>query len=120
MPIKTASCKNKGRRLQQWVRDRILEQYPTLSPDDVRSTSMGSSGEDVLLSPAARNLMPFSIECKAHASFAVYQHYKQAQGNSKQYEPLLIIKANREKPLAIVDADWLLNFIKEFNNARSN
>jgi len=52
--IKTQSAKAKGRKLQQWVRNVILELIHTLEPDDVKSTSMGAGGEDVQLSPAAR------------------------------------------------------------------
>ena len=62
--MKSRSAKNKGKRLQNKVRDLILEKFNTLEDDDVRSTTMGDSGEDVLLSPAARKLFPFSIECK--------------------------------------------------------
>jgi hypothetical protein len=62
--MKTRSAKNKGKRLQNDVRDLILETFKELEPDDVRSTTMGDSGEDVLLSPAARKLFPFSVECK--------------------------------------------------------
>ena len=62
--MKTRSAKNKGKRLQNDVRDLILETFKELEPDDVRSTTMGDSGEDILLSPAARKLFPFSVECK--------------------------------------------------------
>ncbi len=62
--MKTSSCKAKGRNLQKWVRDLILESFPSLEADDVRSTSMGAGGEDVQLSPAARKLFPYSLECK--------------------------------------------------------
>ena len=62
--MKTRSAKNKGKRLQNDVRDLILETFTELEPDDVRSTTMGDSGEDILLSPAARKLFPFSVECK--------------------------------------------------------
>ena len=65
--MKTRSAKNKGKRLQNEVRDLILETFKQLEPDDVRSTTMGDSGEDVLLSPAARKLFPFSVECKNQA-----------------------------------------------------
>ena len=62
--MKPRSAKNKGKRLQNDVRDLILEKFDTLEPDDVRSITMGDSGEDILLSPAARKLFPFSVECK--------------------------------------------------------
>ena len=59
--MKSRSAKNKGKRLQNQVRDLILEKFQQLEEDDVRSTTMGDSGEDVLLSPFARRLFPFSI-----------------------------------------------------------
>ena len=62
--MKTQSAKAKGRKLQQWVRDLILETWNELEPDDVRSTSMGAGGEDLQLSPAARRKFGYSVECK--------------------------------------------------------
>tara|TARA_R100000541_G_scaffold16235_1_gene25833 strand:+ start:9772 stop:10128 length:357 start_codon:yes stop_codon:yes gene_type:complete len=105
--ITTASGKAKGRKHQQWTRDQILALHPTaLLPDDVKSTSMGAGGEDVQLSPAARRLFPYSVECKAHKSFAFYKIMEQAAANSpKGSEPLVIIKGDRKKPLAVVDAE---------------
>ena len=47
--MKTSSAKAKGRRLQQKVRDLLLETFTELQPDDIRSTSMGVSGEDLQL-----------------------------------------------------------------------
>jgi len=87
----------------------ILETFPFLHQDDVKSTSMGAQGEDVQLSPAARKHFPFSVEAKSYATFAVYKHYEQAKANAKDgCEPLLIIKGNRKKPLAVVDAEWFI------------
>lgn len=105
-----SSSKAKGRRLQQWVVDLLLKKFHTLEPDDVRSTSMGASGEDILLSPAARKLIPFSIECKNLASMALFQWYDQAVKNTpKGSEPLVVAKANHRKPVVIVDAEYFFN-----------
>lgn len=107
MTIKTSSAKAKGRKLQQWTRNLILKLVPTLEPDDVKSTSMGASGEDVQLSPQARKKLPITIECKARKSIAVYSYYDQALTNAPTgMEPIVIIKADRKKPLAIVDAEF--------------
>lgn len=108
--MKTQSAKAKGRRLQQAVRDGILKRFPTLEPDDVRSTSMGAGGEDVQLSPAARKVFPYQVECKNLASIAIYKHYEQASGHNN-HEPLLVVKQNRSKPLAIVDLDHFLDLL---------
>jgi len=110
--MKASSAKAKGRKLQQAVRDAILTQYPTLEPDDVRSTSMGAGGEDVLLSPAARKLFPYSVECKNLAKIAVYNYYTQAETNSSKYEPLVVIKQNRSKPLAVIDFEHFMELIR--------
>lgn len=105
--ISTQSAKAKGRRLQQWVRDKILECFPQLHPDDARSTAMGQGGEDIQLSPAARKLLPVSIECKARKKVgSIYEWYQQAVDNCPSgSEPILIIKEDRKKPLVILDAD---------------
>ncbi len=64
--MKPQSAKAKGRRFQQHVRDLYLQLGKPfgLEPDDIKSTSMGVSGVDLQLSPAAQRLFPHSIECK--------------------------------------------------------
>jgi len=117
--ITVASGKAKGRRFQQWVRDYILACFPELEPDDVKSTSMGAGGEDVQLSPAARKLLPVSVECKAKAKIAIYKDYEQATANAPtNMEPILFVKADRQKPLAVVDAVYFLDMMKRVHNGR--
>ena len=110
--MKPQSAKAKGRNLQKWVRDLILESFPALEPDDVRSTSMGAGGEDLLLSPAARRLFPYSVECKNVEKLNVWSAYEQAEANSGEHEPLLIMKKNRKNPLVVIDAEAFVNLLK--------
>lgn len=110
--MKPSSAKNKGRLHQQWVRDKILEVYPNLKPDDVRNTSSGAQGEDVQLSPAAREVFPFQIECKSLAKIAVYKFYEQAQAHG-EHEPLVFIKQNRSKPLVLMDAEAFFRMVSK-------
>ena len=112
--MKTQSAKAKGRRLQQWVCDVLLRMAGRkLEPDDITSRSMGASGEDVLLSPAARRLFPVSIECKNIAKFAGYKLYDQAVENCpKRSEPIVVVKANYRKPLVLVDAEYFFKQVK--------
>lgn len=109
--MQTASAKAKGRNLQKWVRDKILTKFRTLNEDDCRSTGMGQSGEDVQLSQYAKTIFPYSIECKVRKTIAVYKMYKQAQDNSNGLEPLLIIRADRKKALAVIDADYFFSIL---------
>jgi hypothetical protein len=109
--MKTSSAKAKGRNLQKHLRDALLAAFPVLEPDDCKSTSMGASGEDVQLSPAARKLIPCSFECKSYAKIAVYQWFKQCKSNAKHYQPVLVIKQNQDKPLAVIDLEYFVELI---------
>lgn len=114
MAIKPSSAKAKGRKHQQWVRDKIYETFPQLEDGDVRSTSMGAGGEDLQLSPAARKVFPYSVECKAYKSFAVYKVLDQAAENAPQgVEPIAIIKGDRRKPLAVLDAETFFRLVSQ-------
>lgn len=114
MSIKTQSAKAKGRRLQQYTRDKIYETFPVLEDGDVRSTSMGAGGEDIQLSPAARRLFPYSVECKAYKSFAIYTVMDQATENTPDgLQPIAIIKGDRRKPLAVLDAEHFFQLIAQ-------
>ena len=107
--MKPASAKAKGRRLQQYVRDRILEAFPELEPDDVRSTSMGASGEDLLLSPAARRLFPFATEIKNQQRLNIWAALEQAAAHAGEGRaPLLVFSRNRSKVYAALELDDLL------------
>jgi hypothetical protein len=113
--MKPQSAKAKGRNLQKWTRDLILETFG-LSAPDVRSTSMGASGVDILLSTHAATKCPLSIECKNLAKIAVYQHYEQASTNAEStpgLEPVVIMKQNHSKPLVVVDAEYFFRLLAE-------
>lgn len=101
--MKPQSAKAKGRALQKMVRD-ILLLDERLKEDDVQSRSMGAGGEDLMLSPAAREIYPVSIECKNSERVNVWEAYKQAQANAGNYIPVTVIKKNRHKPLVVLDA----------------
>ena len=111
--MKTSSAKAKGRNLQKWAAEKLLKYATELEPDDIKSTSMGASGEDVMLSPAARRVYPWQIECKSYAKMAVYDFYNQACSHGT-HEPVVVIKQNGCKPLVVVDADY---FFRSFRNA---
>ena len=82
--MKTRSAKNKGKRLQNSVRDILLETFTQLEEDDIKSTTMGESGEDIQLSPAARKLIPYAIECKNQEKINIWESLKQAESNSEK------------------------------------
>ena len=111
--MKTASKKGKGRRLQNYVVDKLLFLYSCLENDDIKSAIMGESGEDVKLSPAARKKIPYSFECKNQERLNIWGSLKQAEDNSNGFDPILVFKRNRTKTYACIDFDLFLNLIKE-------
>ena len=112
--MKPRSAKNKGKRLQNKIRDLILEKFNNiLEPDDVRSITMGDSGEDILLSPVARRLFPFSVECKNQEKLNIWSALEQAEENSGNHTPLVIFKRNRTKTYAVLEFDKLLELLNE-------
>ena len=46
--MKTSSAKLKGRNLQKWVRQMLIEMLD-VHPEDVESRSMGNGGEDLIM-----------------------------------------------------------------------
>jgi hypothetical protein len=111
--VKTSSCKAKGRELCKTVQQGLFKRFPDLHIDDIRVTSSGTNGEDLQFSPAARAKAPISIECKNRAAFAIYKDYAQATTNANKYNPVLVIKQNRSKPLAVIDLEYFLDLLKE-------
>ena len=110
--MKTQSAKAKGRRLQQWVRDQLIEQLE-VHPEDIESRSMGAGGEDLIMARAARSKFPYSIECKNVEKLNVWDAYAQAQENSGEYEPIVVMKKNGKKPLVVVDAEYFVRLHNE-------
>lgn len=111
--MKSQSAKAKGRRFQQWVRDALLKAAIWLEEDDIRSTSMGASGEDLLLSPAARRVYPISVECKNVESLSIWKAMAQTEAHAKIHgtTPVLFFKRNRSPEYACVPAEYLIDLM---------
>ena len=111
--MKTRSAKSKGRRLQNQVKELLLEAFTDLEPDDIRTSIMGETGEDIKLSPAARREIPFSFECKNQEKINIWESLNQAEENSGDYPPVLIFKRNRSKTYAVLEIDDFIDIINE-------
>ena len=111
MAIKTSSAKAKGRNLQKWVREKLIEEL-NIHPEDIESRSMGAGGEDLIMARAAREKFPHSIECKNVEKLNVWEAYEQAEANAGNYEPIVVMKKNHKKPLVVVDAEYFIGLFK--------
>ena len=117
--MKPQSAKAKGRKLQQWVRDRLIE-HRNIHPEDIESRSMGAGGEDLIMARDARQKFPYSIECKNQEKLNVWDAYAQAQANSGDHEPIVFIKKNGKKPLAVGDAEHFINGTGNYTDSVAN
>lgn len=119
--MKTRSAKAKGRRLQQYVREQLLNKgwynsdgsLPTvrwkLEAGDIKVALMGESGRDIILSPKGEECIPFDIECKNTEQTSPWAWIEQAEANTKQGRvPLVVFKRNNSKVYAIINFDDLL------------
>ena len=112
--MRPQSAKAKGRKLQQQFRDLLIEELG-IHPEDIESRSMGAGGEDLIMARAAREKFPYSIECKNVEKLNVWEAYKQADENSKNYEPVVVMKKNNHKTLVVLDAEYFVKIHKDFN-----
>jgi len=112
--MNTATRKAKGKRLQKHICNLILKYFPILSDKDVISIRMGRPGEDVQLSNKAKKVFPYSIECKNQERMKyLWDAYEQAVNNSKNLEPLVVLKINNKKPLILIDAEHFIELQSE-------
>lgn len=113
------SAKAKGRKLQQFVRDMILEYFPKLAKEDVRSTGMGQQGADIQFSKFAQDALGIAVECKSYERIHVYQWYWQAMDHAKESDlmPVVVIKQNNALPLAVVDLEDFMALLRDSRKA---
>ena len=108
--MRPQSAKSKGRRFQQRVCRMILAAFPDLEPDDVRSTSMGAGGEDILLSPAAQVKFPYTVECKNCEQLSIGTAFRQACAHSAHCNRTAVLFFSRNR--AVCTLLWPKSFPK--------
>ena len=110
--MKQTSRRAKGKKLQKILRDKLLKAFPHLHPIDIRVAKSGENGEDLKLSRIARRLIPYQWECKNQQKFkTIYSFWDQSVRHGK-YEPVLVVKQNSRRSLAVIDLDQFIDLIK--------
>ena len=113
MGISIRACKAKGRRLQNRVRDLLREAFPKLEEDDVKSQTMGMSGEDIVMSPLAKRKIKYSFECKNKEPLDLWASLVQAEENCEDRTPVLVFKKNHSKTYVAFELDHFISLIQE-------
>ncbi len=110
--MKQTSRRAKGKKLQKILRDKLLKAFPHLHQGDIRVAKTGENGEDLKLSRIARRLIPYQWECKNQEKFkTIYSFWDQSVRHGK-YEPVLVVKQNSRRSLAVIDLDQFIDLIK--------
>ena len=98
--MKQKSRRAKGKKLQKILREKLLSAFPHLHQSDIRIAKTGENGEDLKLSRIAKRLIPYQFECKNQEKFKTL------------YEPVLVVKQNSRRSLAVIDLDQFIDLIK--------
>lgn len=110
--MKTRSAKNKGKRLEKLVLDK-LKAFFDFDADDIRTTVGSETGADIKIAQKYRTSFPFAIECKNQEAVGpIYKMVEQSQSHAgTDAFPLLIIKKNRCAPLCVMALDDLFTLM---------
>lgn len=118
--MKPQSCKQKGRKFQQEIAQSIKDTFPALRDNDVKSTSMGCGGEDIIMSPLTESMFPYSLECKNVEKLNVYAALEQAASNApRNKQPVLAMRRNRTKPYAVIPWDHFMELAKRSHELKA-
>ena len=110
--MKTQSAKAKGRKLQKWMRELLIEKLD-IHPEDIESRSMGAGGEDLIMARAAREKFPMSVECKNQEKLNIWSSLEQAEDNAGPHIPLLVFKRNRSKTYVSMEINNLIKILND-------
>ena len=109
------AAKAKGRTGQNEIRDKLLETFPEFEEDDIKSTTMGDTGEDIQLSPAARKKLPITIEVKRRKSGmkTAYDYMEQASKHGKG-EPVVFFRVDRKNWITMISLEHYMDLLKNW------
>jgi hypothetical protein len=117
MATTTASKKAKGRKLQQEIVKLVLETFPFLHEEDIKSAPMGTNGEDVVLSHAAAEWFPFSVEAKNTERLDIWKALAQAESENRGKIPVVVFKRNRTNPYLVISLQQFLLILDKMREA---
>ena len=113
--ISIKSAKAKGRRLQQYVANKIAEVtgLEVEKDGDIEPRQMGMGGVDVILRGEALEKFPFAIECKNSEKWSIVSAINQAKANQKdKTEWMLVLSKNHFNPIVVLDAEVFFRIYK--------
>jgi|TARA_R110001606_G_scaffold216989_1_gene364905 hypothetical protein len=102
----------KGRKLQTYLRNKLLKVFPHLKENDIDVAKTGENGPDIKLSRIAKRLIPYQFETKSQQRMkTIYQWHRQASKKTN-LDGVVLMKSNGQDPLVVISLDLFLDLIK--------
>jgi len=117
--MKTSSAKAKGRRLQNWVGQKVakLTGFACGADEPIEPRRMGQNGVDIRLESQVRRVFPYSIECKNTEKWSVNKAIEQVKADQYPNTDWLVVLAkNRTKPVVVLDAEVFFELLDRVLN----
>lgn len=105
------SRKAKGRTFQKETARKIREAFH-LEDHDAISAAASVPGEDIILTPYAKEQFPFSVECKNQEHIQIWDAIAQAEKNANDRIPIVVFKRNNMEPHVVMNFDDFLVLVK--------
>jgi hypothetical protein len=111
--MRTSSCKAKGRRACAEFKEILHKYAPDLAQDDIVVTPSGVTGEDVALSPRAREKFNLAIECKNQERISIWAAIEQSKTHVRHEGsvPILAFKRNNSELMVALSAEEFIRLI---------
>lgn len=113
--MKTRSCKAKGRRAAQQVKELLLKYAPELWHDEIGVTPSSVTGSDIGLYGGASHVYPFAIEVKNQEKLNIWQAIEQAKNHAKMHVeryPVVFFRRNKSELFITMRADDFLQYTR--------
>ena len=97
----------KGKRFELSIANKLKELFKVKVRRTPLSGGMDFKG-DIICIDDNSIISEYSFECKNQEKINIWESYKQADENSNSYEPVVVLKRNKHKPLVLVDAEYFV------------
>jgi len=127
MPANTTKTKKaKGRDFQDEIHEAVTTGLG-IDPEDIKTTSMGESGVDLILSPAAKKKFGWGVECKRQEKVEFWKWWNQCKANAlvAHLKPFLVFRRNHTKQersdtLVVVRLEDFIELQKKANEEKGS
>ena len=110
--MKPEYTSRKGRKLQNFLRNKLLKAFPHLKENDIDVAKTGENGPDIKLSRIAKRLIPYQFETKSQQRMkTIYSWHRQASKKTN-LDGVVVMKSNGQDPLVVITLDLFLDLIK--------